>query len=114
MNKAFIAAVAAAIMSFSVSAPSMVASAGAGEMKQVAGPDWVGCSSKEDYQSLIRMAFSEDEDAFADMVTSGKCFALKDGAPVAVVDETDSSQGIIAIQGEGSRGPVWTASDAIR
>lgn len=88
--------------------------AGAGEMKRIAGADWVGCSSKEHYQDLIAIAFGDDENAFADMVTSGKCFALKDGAPVSVIDETSSALGIIAIRGEGSRGAVWTASDAVR
>jgi hypothetical protein len=88
--------------------------AGAGEIKRIAGADWVGCSSKEHYQELIDIAFGDDEDAFAEMVTSGKCFALKDGAPVTVIDETSSDVGIIAIRGEGSRTAVWTASDAIR
>lgn len=92
----------------------MFSQAGAGEMKRIAGADWVGCSSKEHYQELIALAFGDDENAFAEMVTSGKCFALKDGAPVTVIDETSSSSGIIALRGEGSRGPVWTASDAIR
>jgi hypothetical protein len=84
------------------------------DIQRIAGADWVGCSTKEDYQALIEIAFADDENAFAEMVTSGKCFALKDGAPVTVVDETSSDLGIIAIRGEGSRGAVWTASDAIR
>lgn len=88
--------------------------AGAQEIKRIAGADWIGCSSKEHYQDLIKIAFGDDENAFADMLTSGRCFALKEGAPVTVVDETSSDLGIIAIRGEGSRGAVWTASDAVR
>lgn len=86
----------------------------AANIQRIAGTDWVGCSTKEHYQALIEIAFADDEHAFAEMITSGKCFGLKDGAPVTVVEETLSDLGIIAIQGEGSRGVVWTASDAIR
>ena len=97
-----------------IAAVCLFSQASAGDMKHIAGADWVGCSSREHYQALIEMAFGDDEKAFAEMVTSGKCFALKDGAPVTVVDETSLDRGIIAIRGEGSRGAVWTASDAIR
>jgi hypothetical protein len=82
--------------------------------QRIAGPDWVGCSTKEHYQALVEIVFDNDENAFAEMVTSGKCFALRDGAPVNVVEGASSDGGIIAIRGEGSRGAVWTASDAIR
>lgn len=97
-----------------IAALYLFSQAGAGEIKRIAGADWVGCSSKEHYQELIEIAVGDDENAFADMISSGRCFALKDGAPVAVIDETSSALGIIAVRGEGSRGTVWTASDAIR
>jgi hypothetical protein len=97
-----------------IAAICLFSQASATDIKRIAGADWVGCSTKEHYQALIEIAFRDDENAFADMVTSGKCFALKDGAPVTVVEETSSDRGIIAIRGEGSRSAVWTASDAIR
>jgi hypothetical protein len=97
-----------------IAALYLFSQAGAGEIKRIAGADWVGCSSKEHYQELIEIAVGDDENAFADMISSGRCFALKDGAPVTVIDETSSAPGIIAVRGEGSRGTVWTASDAIR
>jgi hypothetical protein len=86
----------------------------AANIQRIAGADWVGCSTKEHYQALIEIAFADDEHAFAEMVSSGKCFALKDGAPVMVIQETSSDLGIIAIRGEGSQSVVWTARDAIR
>lgn len=110
MRKVFAGTAIAAVMA----ALYLFWPADAEEIKRVAGADWVGCSSKEHYQELIKIAFGEDENAFAEMITSGRCFALKDGAPVTVVDETASDLGIIAIRGEGSRGAVWTARDAIR
>ena len=97
-----------------VAAMGMFSQASAQGMKRIAGADWVGCSTKEHYEALVETAMRDDENAFAEMITGGKCFALKDGAPVTVVDETSSGRGIIAIRGEGSRGTVWTASDAIR
>lgn len=97
-----------------IAALCLSSQASAGGTQRIAGADWVGCSTKEHYQALVEMAFDNDENAFAEMVTSGKCFALKDGAPVTVVEGTSSDVGIIAIRGEGSRGTVWTASDAIR
>ena len=110
MRKVFtvagIVAVIAAIYLFS--------QASAREIRHIAGADWIGCSSKEHYQALIEIALGDDENAFAEMLTSGKCFALKDGAPVTVIDATSSPLGIIAIRGEGSRRAVWTVSDAIR
>lgn len=110
MRKIFVSAAIGAV----TAAACLSTSAGAEEIKRVAGADWVGCSSKEHYQELIKIAFSEDENAFAEMISSGRCFALKEGAPVKVMDGTSTDQGIIAIQGEGSRGLVWTARDAIR
>ena len=110
MKKVFTGAAIGAV----VAAFYLFSQADAGEIKRIAGADWVGCSSKEHYQELIEIAFGDDESAFAEMVTSGRCFALKDGAPVTVIDETSSDLGIIAVRGEGSRSAVWTASDAIR
>lgn len=110
MNKA----TAAAALGAFITASWLFSQAGAEQIQRVAGPDWVGCSSKEHYQELVRIAFEEDQNAFAEMIASGKCFALKDGAPVSVIDETSSDLGIVAIRGEGSRGAVWTARDAIR
>ena len=97
-----------------IAAICIFSQASAQDMKRIAGADWVGCSTQEHYQALIELARADDENAFAEMVTSGKCFALKDGAPVTVLDEGSSDRGIIAIRGEGSRGAVWTASDAVR
>jgi hypothetical protein len=110
MRKVFVGAGIGTLLA----AAYLFSQAGAGEIKRIAGADWVGCSSKEHYQELIEIAFGDDESAFAEMVTSGRCFALKDGAPVMVLDDTSSDLGIIAVRGEGSRGAVWTASDAVR
>ena len=107
-------AIASAGIGVVIAALCLSSQASAEGTQRIAGADWVGCSTKEHYQALVEMAFDNDEDAFAEMVTSGKCFALKDGAPVSVVEETSSDVGIIAIRGEGSQGTVWTAKDAIR
>lgn len=85
--------------------------ASAAELKHVNGEEWMACFTKEDYQELVKVALSEDEQAFQDMVTSDRCFPLKDG--VAVWVEETSEPGIVAIRAEGSSLRVWTTGEAV-
>jgi hypothetical protein len=106
IGKAAVSAVIAVFCLFS--------QAGAQEPQRITGADWVGCSSQQHYETLIEIAFGDDEDAFAEMIASGKCFGLRDGAPVTIVEDASSHPGIIAIRGQGWQSMVWTASDAVR
>lgn len=97
-----------------VGAPAMVAATpavAAAEVAHVRGEEWLACFTKEDYRELVAVALNEDEQAFQDMVTSDRCFPLKDGVAVQVEETSDPS--IVAIRAEGSSLRVWTTREAV-
>lgn len=86
--------------------------AAAADPMRISGRDWLACFTKEDYQELVHVALQEDEQAFQDMVSSDRCFPLRNGVAVRV--EETSPDGLIAIRAEGTSTRVWTTGEAVQ